>query len=311
MPSAAALLLLAGHGQLDSQLQLRSGNITEASDHEQPRSAAEAHLQAQHAWRQRQRQQLSVLAAPSLLGAAPEQAVEQAPASQQQQQEEVVPAAALQQQRSSGADRPLEFDGQTASALAACMVVSCCCSLCVTVGLDMLESVSLHKHTGPQCCLVACLCTAACTTHPLATAMHHPPAHCILLCRTLARLPPAAQVAALANSAGIGGGAFIVPLMYLGLGFDIKDSTALSQAVIVVSWAKPENMCLAMYENARSISSNLQSQHARSAMPARRMGLLMSTASWLSAMHCAGWRPWVCRMCCAPAPPCRPSAPTH
>lgn len=42
------------------------------------------------------------------------------------------------------------------------------------------------------------------------------------------------QVAALANSAGIGGGAFIVPLMYLGLGFDIKDSTALSQAVIAV-----------------------------------------------------------------------------
>ena len=48
-------------------------------------------------------------------------------------------------------------------------------------------------------------------------------------------LLPCLQVAALANSAGIGGGAFIVPLMYLGLGFDIKDSTALSQAVIAVS----------------------------------------------------------------------------
>lgn len=49
------------------------------------------------------------------------------------------------------------------------------------------------------------------------------------------RPAPGLQVAALANSAGIGGGAFIVPLMYLGLGFDIKDSTALSQAVIAVS----------------------------------------------------------------------------
>ncbi|KAL4438539.1 hypothetical protein ABPG77_000187 [Micractinium sp. CCAP 211/92] len=50
--------------------------------------------------------------------------------------------------------------------------------------------------------------------------------------RTLAALGLCMAVAALANSAGVGGGAFVVPLLYLGLGFDIKQSTALSQAVI-------------------------------------------------------------------------------
>ncbi|KAL4424162.1 hypothetical protein ABPG75_001463 [Micractinium tetrahymenae] len=50
--------------------------------------------------------------------------------------------------------------------------------------------------------------------------------------QTLAALGVCMAVAALANSAGVGGGAFIVPLMALGLGFDIKQSTALSQAVI-------------------------------------------------------------------------------
>ncbi len=136
VPSAAALLLLANHGHPDGHLQLgrgsgsSGGGSTEAFEQRQPRSAAEAHLQAQHAWRQRQH--LPVLPAPSLVAAAPDQAAEQAPASQQVQQQqqqlqEVVPAAAPRQQRSSGADRPLEFDGQTASALAACMVVSYRC----------------------------------------------------------------------------------------------------------------------------------------------------------------------------------------
>lgn len=41
-------------------------------------------------------------------------------------------------------------------------------------------------------------------------------------------------MAALANAAGVGGGAFIVPLLYVGLGLGIKDCTALSQAAIAV-----------------------------------------------------------------------------
>lgn len=61
-----------------------------------------------------------------------------------------------------------------------------------------------------------------------------PPASCSRVFTPHPTPHAAPQVAALANSAGIGGGAFIVPLMYLGLGFDIKDSTALSQAVIAV-----------------------------------------------------------------------------
>lgn len=62
------------------------------------------------------------------------------------------------------------------------------------------------------------------------TACPHPPAPtpATLFASSLC------QVAALANSAGVGGGAFVVPLLYLGLGFDIKQSTALSQAVIAV-----------------------------------------------------------------------------
>lgn len=52
--------------------------------------------------------------------------------------------------------------------------------------------------------------------------------------QTVTALATCMVVAALANSAGIGGGAFIVPLMSLGLGFGIKDATALSQAVIAV-----------------------------------------------------------------------------
>jgi len=45
------------------------------------------------------------------------------------------------------------------------------------------------------------------------------------------KLSYARQVGALANAVGIGGGAFYVPLFNILLGFSLKGSTALSQAV--------------------------------------------------------------------------------
>lgn len=42
----------------------------------------------------------------------------------------------------------------------------------------------------------------------------------------------APQIAALSNAAGVGGGAIFVPLFAVLLGFSVKLSTALSQAVI-------------------------------------------------------------------------------
>lgn len=132
VPSAAALLLLAGHGQLHGQLQPAVGSSSgsgQSAEQQQPRSAAEAHLMAQRAWQQRQ--QLPVLTAPSLGAAAPRQhAPTYQPATaprQQGAQEQQDAVHASQPQRSSGADRPLQFDSQTAGALAACMVVSWRC----------------------------------------------------------------------------------------------------------------------------------------------------------------------------------------
>ena len=220
-PAAAALLLLAGSGPLGSQLHLGfsgsdGGGGSSALEQQLPRSAADAHLVAQRTWRQRQQlasaPSLAGVAAPTSMarnGAAPS-SVGQPASSLGEQEPQAVAQPPRQQQRSSGADRPLVFDRQTTSALAACMVVSglvqfapkACCSL------QVLRQ--LPQSPCPRCC-------------PQLGSLPH-------VCPLLS--PD--QVAALANSAGIGGGAFIVPLMYLGLGFDIKDSTALSQAVIAV-----------------------------------------------------------------------------
>lgn len=43
---------------------------------------------------------------------------------------------------------------------------------------------------------------------------------------------PLAQCALLANSAGIGGGPFYVPLLNVVLGFDLKAATALSHTIV-------------------------------------------------------------------------------
>lgn len=48
------------------------------------------------------------------------------------------------------------------------------------------------------------------------------------------------QCALLANSAGIGGGPFYVPLLNVVLGFDLKAATGLSHTIVGTNTSSPE-----------------------------------------------------------------------
>ena len=53
-----------------------------------------------------------------------------------------------------------------------------------------------------------------------------------------------AQCALLANSAGIGGGPFYVPLLNVVLGFDLKAATALSHTIVGEAAVRTLQFCL-------------------------------------------------------------------